>query len=97
YRTPVFSWHQFNEKFATVKNLDFHSQSTMILQPVLQEIIKQLCDWLQVKQRAASELTFLLHYEKTKHPASYKALLIRLSHPAWQPDDFLEVLTEKLA
>src|SRR5690625_115204 len=96
-RQPVFTWHQFDETFSVTKTLDYHSQNALVIEPVLKNIITQLCYWLQARQRAVSQLYFLLHYEKTRGSSASKPLLLQLSTPAWEVSDFLEVLKEKLA
>ncbi|CAM5383492.1 Y-family DNA polymerase [Eoetvoesiella caeni] len=96
-RSPEsFVWFQPPELFSLRHDLLENLEHTHAVQFVAKHLIEQLCTWLHARQCAADTLVFLLHHEKGRHALPPSRLLLLLSQPGWQPEDFMRVLAEQL-
>lgn len=91
-----FAWFEAPELFSLRHDLLEHLEHTHAVQFVARRLIEQLCAWLHARQCAADTLVFLLHHEKGRHARPPSRLLLLLSQPGWQPEDFMRVLAEQL-
>lgn len=91
-----FAWFEAPELFSLRHDLLEHLEHTHAVQFVARHLIEQLCAWLHARQCAADTLIFLLHHEKGRHARPPSRLLLLLSQPGWQPEDFMRVLAEQL-
>lgn len=91
-----FAWFTPPELFSLHHELQEHLEHIPAVQRAAERLIEQLCAWLHARQCAADTLLFAMHYEKGRHARPPGKLLLVISQPGWQPQDFMRVLAEQL-
>lgn len=94
--TEIFNWFEapptFSQRYELTERIE-HCNGILV---VTMRLIEQLSGWLQARQLSTRSLGICLHHEKGRHARAPTQVALHVSESAWQPDDFLPVLRERL-